>query len=158
MLVRRFATILLVSVVAAGCGSDSDPGAVPQVPSGSASSTATSEDSAAGQESAQADARQVAKEFLAVLVAEDYDAAYALLSPSAQAGITLDDFAAARQAKADSARSLGQRYELTAATGDPAGVTVTGEGRLADGTAADISLPLVMVESGWRVDAVPTTF
>lgn len=157
VLVRRFATILLLSVVVAGCGSDSDPGPVAVPPSG-ASSTATSADSAGGQESAQDAAVQTAKEFLAALVAEDFDAAYALLSPSAQAGITLDDFAAARRAKANSARSLGQRYELTDATGGPAGVTVTGNGRLADGTAAVMSLPLVMVDSGWRVDAVPTNF
>jgi hypothetical protein len=157
VLSRRFASLLLVCAAASACGEDA-AGAGGPAPPRSPSSAPASQNSDGAMESAQAAATQTATEFLAALVAEDHDGAYALLSSSAPAGITLADFAAARQAKANSARSLGQRYELTAATSDPAGVTVTGNGRLADGTAAAISLPLAMDKSGWRVDVVPTRF
>lgn len=99
-----------------------------------------------------------AGEFLEALVAEDHDRAYGILSARAQAALPLDDFAAARRAKNSSARSLGQRYELGEPAGEPPSVTVQVTGRLADGTAVRLALPMVLVDGEWRVDEAPSAF
>lgn len=151
------AIMLTLAGVLTGCGSGDASTSADPLPAPPPAAE-PSQDPAGQVGPAETAAIRAATEFLAALVAEDHDAAYGLLSPAAQAGVTLEDFAAARQAKNASARSLGQRYELTEATGDQTRMTVTGEGRLADGTPAAITLPLVASEAGWRVDAVPTAF
>lgn len=153
----RLVPVVLLCTALSACGGEAGPAAQGQAATPSAASEELVSADPADLAAQQA-ATQTATAFLAALVAEDHNAAFALLSPAAQAGTTLDAFAAARKAKANSARSLGQKYELTGMTGGPAGVTVTGDGRLADGTTAAIALPLVADGAGWRVDAVPTAF
>lgn len=147
---RRFALqLVFVTGALVGCsGDDAAPAPSAQPPAASPSPTS----------SVSSEATAAVDQFLTALVSEDHDAAYALLSPAAQATLPLDAFAAAREAKNAGARSLSRRYELTDAQGDSTRVVVTGTGRLADGTPASLSLPVVATEQGWRVDAVPTTF
>lgn len=142
---------LVLASSATGCGDGDTP---PQSRT-SASAGATAEASA---DPAAAAATAAAEQFLAALVAEDYDVAYDLFSDQVRSSLTLEQFAAARQAKTASARSLGRRYELTAAPGDDARRTVTGEAFLADGTIVDISLPMTQTPQGWRLDAQPTNY
>lgn len=114
--------------------------------------------STAAVDPAAAAAVEAAEDFLAAVVAEEYEVAYEALSAQARRGAPFEQFAAARAAKTASARSLGRRYMLTGATGTPPVLTVVGEGLLADGTEAAIRLPVRLVGDRWLVDAVPTAF
>jgi hypothetical protein len=145
-LLSRLVLLGLLVVASSGCTGGSS-GATPPAPS--ASTPAASE---------LAGADGTASAFLAALVDRRDQAAYALLSTRARAVLTAEQFAAAREAKEDSARSLGRSYELQPATGSDSSAVVTGEGRLADGTAVPLRLPLVRQDGTWLVDEAPAAY
>ena len=144
---------MAVAVVTAGC---SDEGT--DTAAGSGSAAPSSAVSAAVPDPATEGARRAAEQFLAALAAQEPGVAYDLLTPRVQGEVTREEFAAAREAKAGSARILGRQYAVTGVMGEGDSVTVTGEGRLSDATKVSITLPLVLVGADWRVDRVPTSF
>ena len=149
---RSGAVAVAVAVVTGGCGD----GGAETAPSGRAAPSSAV--SAAVPDPATEGARRAAEQFLAALAAQEPGVAYDLLTPRVQGEVTREEFVAAREAKAGSARILGRQYEVTAVMGEGDSVTVTGEGRLSDATKVTITLPLVLVGADWRVDQVPTAF
>ena len=99
----------------------------------------------------------MAEQFLAVVVSADHDTSYGLLSDTAQQSVSLEAYASAREGRAGSARNL-VLYELTGVDGDGGMLTVTGTGRVADGTQVEVSLLMRRTEQGLRIDTVPTGY
>jgi hypothetical protein len=142
---------LLVAAVVSACGGDTAQESARPAPTTATPAPASADPAAVA-------ATAVAEQFLTALVDEDHDVAYNLLSNNVRSSLTLEQFAAARQAKNASARSIGRRYELMSAAGDERRRTVEGEAFLADGTVVEIKLPMTQTPDGWRVDAQPTNY
>lgn len=152
-LIRQHAAVAcsmaLVVAVTAGCGGDGGPAR-----SGPTEVSTTSPETAS-PETAQAE--QLATAFLTALVEASHDTAYALLTDSARATVTAEEFAAARERKAGSARGLAI-YEIVGVEVAGDTLTVEATGRLTDGTPTRIALPLSPTPEGLRVNAVPAAY
>jgi hypothetical protein len=150
----------LLGAALVGCGASTDPEADPAAPSPTGSTTAPPPGPTSAAPSvppADPEALALAEQYLAAVVSADHDTSYGLLSDTAQQSVSLEAYASAREGRAGSARNL-VLYELTGVDGDGGLLTVTGTGRVADGTRVELSLPLRRTDQGLRVDTVPTGY
>ena len=146
MLRRPFLALLVVLAAATGCADDAaDDTADDPAPSAAATTV--------GPE--HQDAALAVETFLDAVGNGDYAEAYELLTQEAKAGLTLEAFSAAREARRPAARDLAT-FDIESAAQDGSTVVVRGSGRLADGTPVDLEVPTVQNGDRWEVAQVPT--